>query len=107
MPGRRSGASRAGADSALKFDPAFAARYTRGCQRHLRRRLGHWAASGESDAQDVQKVSPVACNQLKPAVAIIAPDDAHLFDAISAAFGEMQDLDVEHVPIDLPAAEQI
>src|SRR5688572_23642260 len=62
---------------------------------------------GESDAQDIEEVTPVPSHQLEPAVAVVAPTDADFLHAVAAALGQVQDLDIEHVPVNPAARKQV
>src|SRR5206468_8902253 len=59
------------------------------------------------DAQEIDRVPPVAGHQAQPAIAVVPPADADLLDAVPAALGEGQHLDVEHVAVDALAGEEI
>src|SRR5215475_2811153 len=59
------------------------------------------------DFKYVAHVSYVSAQELKPAVAVIAPRDGHFFHAISDSVSQREDFDIEHISIDLLARKKI
>src|SRR5690349_13551525 len=61
----------------------------------------------EANTQNIQHIAPVSRHKIQTAIAVVVPAHANLLYAIAALFGEVQNLDVEHIAIDLLAAKQI
>src|SRR5262245_43305391 len=60
-----------------------------------------------ADFEYVAHVLEVARDQVQAAIGIVAPSYRNLFDAIAEAPGDRQDLDVEHIGIDLLTPEEL
>src|SRR6185295_15214484 len=61
----------------------------------------------QPDPENVAHVAQVAAHQIEPAVGVIAPADRQLLDPVAEAPRDRQNLHVEHVAVNLLAAEQL
>src|SRR5580658_3364137 len=60
-----------------------------------------------ADAENVDRVPQIPTHQRQAAVAIVAPADGHLLNAIAQPAGQHQDFNIEHIPVDLLPAENL
>src|SRR5450759_2827411 len=61
----------------------------------------------QPDPENVAHVAQVAAHQIQPAVGVVAPTDRQLLDPVAQPPRNRQNLHVEHVAVDLLAAEQL
>src|SRR6185369_12102597 len=61
----------------------------------------------QPDPENVAHVAQVAAHQIEAAVGVIAPADGQLLDAVAEAPRDRENFHVEHVAVDLLAAEQL
>src|SRR6266536_528610 len=59
----------------------------------------------EPDPENVAYIAQVAAHQVEAAIGVVAPADRHLLNAIAEAARDRQNLDVEHVGVDLLTPE--
>src|SRR5439155_9832318 len=61
----------------------------------------------EPDSKQVDEIPNVAADQIEAAVSIVAPADADLFEPVTEAPRQPEDLDVAHVAVDPRPPEDI
>src|SRR5689334_16755482 len=59
-----------------------------------------------ADPENVAHIAQIAGDQIETAIGIVAPTHGHLLDPVAQAARNRQDLDVEHVRVDLLPAEE-
>src|ERR1039458_338003 len=69
-------------------------------------RPGH-AARARPDAENVDRIPQIPAHQRQAAVAIVAPADGHLLNAIAQPASQHQDLHIKHISVDLLPAENL
>src|ERR1039458_4647677 len=60
----------------------------------------------QADPENIAHIAQVAADQVEAAIGIVAPADGHLLDAVAEAARDGENFHVEHVAVDLLAAEQ-
>jgi hypothetical protein len=89
-------------------DPALALESVALCsQFNLGGTWGRCGIARKPYAEDVFRVTPVAGNQLEPAIRVVSPPDTYLFDTVATPLCQVEDFYIEHVSINLLTSKKI